>query len=167
MKKEIVQDGNKVLRAIAQEVPEELFGSKELFSMLEDMKETLDTKDQGVALAAPQIALPYRIFIVRYDRMTAEEMEPSVGIYINPTIIKRAKKKEQMDEGCLSVDGVFGKTIRHTQATVRAQDENGHWFTRGAGGMLAQAFQHEIDHLNGILFIDHATDLHTIETEAS
>ena len=68
-----------------------------------------------------------------------------------------------MDEGCLSVKTHYGKTKRHERATVRAYDEHGNFFERGAGGILAQAFQHEIDHLNGMLFIDHATDLVTAE----
>ena len=65
----------------------------------------------------------------------------------------------KVDEGCLSVRWLYGKVERAEKITVRAYDENGKPFTMGASGLLAQAFQHEIDHLNGILFIDKATDL--------
>lgn len=161
----IRQDGDPVLREKAAPVPERLFGSEELRQMLADMAETLDLQDDGVALAAPQVGLSHRLFIVRYDRMEkdeekAKEMGPQVGVYINPEFVKTSKKREDMQEGCLSVRGIYGTTFRHERATVRAQDETGKWFTRGGGGILAQAFQHEIDHLDGILFIDHATEIH-------
>jgi peptide deformylase len=162
----ICQDGEAVLRTVATPIPEELFGSPELLRMLTDMRDTLDGEADGVALAAPQVGLPHRIFIVRYDRMHNREheadkkTEPDVGIFINPEFVKTSRKREEMQEGCLSVRGIYGTTFRHERATVRAQDERGVWFTRGGGGILAQAYQHEIDHLNGTLFIDHAEELH-------
>jgi peptide deformylase len=141
----------------------DFFGTEKLQTMLREMMETLDSQADGVALAAPQVGISYRIFIVRYDRMVRDEEEspgPEVGIYINPTFVKTARKREEMQEGCLSVRGIYGTTLRHDRATVKAQDENGTWFIRGGGGILAQAFQHEIDHLDGILFIDHAEEVH-------
>jgi len=169
--KEIVQDGDPVLRGDAQEVPADLFNTPKLSEMLEDMKASLDSAKHGVALAAPQIAIPYRIFIVRYDRMlpgeTEEEVEEKIadiGIFINPEIVKTSRKRSPMPEGCLSVDGIYGETERFDRATVKAQDAEGNWFTRGGGGILAQAFQHEIDHLNGVLFIDHAENLQKHES---
>jgi peptide deformylase len=80
-------------------------------------------------------------------------------IFINPKISRLSRKKEWMPEGCLSVRPLYGKTFRSTKATIVAYDENGKKFTRGASGILAQIFQHETDHLNGILFIDHAKDI--------
>lgn len=162
--KPIVQEGeDEVLRETAKEVPADFFGSDKLKEMLAEMEASLNAKEYGVALAAPQIAIPYRIFIVRYDRMLPpqeeKEAEPEVGIFINPTIVKTSRKKTEMPEGCLSVDGIFGTTKRYERATVKAQDADGNWFTRGGGGILAQAYQHEIDHLDGILFIDHAENL--------
>jgi len=167
MSKPIVQDGEKVLRETAQEVSADLFGTKELQDMVSAMEASLDAAVHGVALAAPQIAIPYRIFIVRYDRMapeTEEERAPELGVFINPEISRTSRKKVDTPEGCLSVDGVYGTTQRHERATVKAQDIDGTWFTRDGGGVLAQAFQHEIDHLNGILFIDHAENLEKHES---
>tara|TARA_B100000508_G_scaffold60333_1_gene47038 strand:- start:89983 stop:90486 length:504 start_codon:yes stop_codon:yes gene_type:complete len=167
MSKDIVQDGDPVLRETAKEVPADLFNTPKLTKMLEEMKESLDTAKHGVALAAPQIAIPYRIFIVRYDRMvpeSKEELEPEVGIFINPEIVKTSRKQATIPEGCLSVDGIYGNTQRFERATVKAQDAEGNWFTRGGGGILAQAYQHEIDHLNGVLFIDHAENLEKHES---
>ncbi len=162
----IFQDGDPVLRQVSAPVPESMFGSLELSGMLTDMVDTLDGQPDGVALAAPQVGFSYRIFIVRYDRMERDDertkdMGPTVGVFINPEFTKSSRKRDEMQEGCLSVRGLYGTTLRHERATVRAQDERGVWFTRGGGGILAQAFQHEIDHLDGILFIDHAEDVHT------
>lgn len=158
--KEIVQDGVPVLRGKAVPVPEELFNSPELARIIKDMEEALDKEPDGVALAAPQIAIPYRIFIVRNDRTVAEPKKvPEVEVYINPEIIKTSRKRAKMDEGCLSVRGVYGSTKRHERATVRARRIDGSKFERGGSGLMAQIFEHETDHLNGILFIDHAERL--------
>lgn len=167
----IVQhDSATILHEEVPAVPQDLFGTHELTQMITDMEEALDAEKDGVALAAPQISIPYRIFIVRYDRVFLEEEDsakhpPQVGVYINPKIIKTSRRTEITDEGCLSVRGVYGKTKRHNRTTVRAQDTSGAFFVRGAGGLLAQAFQHEIDHLNGILFTDHAVDFYELQRD--
>lgn len=179
--KEIVQDGTKVLRDIAKPVPEELFGSAKLTRIINDMTETLDQEPEGVALAAPQIDVPYRLFIVRKDRTLpppppveqGSTLDPNsqgrtlntplhpaeVEVYINPEIMKTSRRRARADEGCLSVRGVYGTTKRHERVSVRARHPDGTSFTRGGGGIMAQIFEHEIDHLNGILFIDHAEHL--------
>lgn len=161
----IVQENEPVLRATAQPVPDSLFGTTELKKIVADMTETLGAEPDGVALAAPQVGISYRIFIVRYDRMLppppqgAPERSAEIGVFINPQLMRLSRRTATLDEGCLSVRNIYGKTRRRERATVRAFDENGTPFERGAGGMLAQAFQHETDHLNGILFIDHADEL--------
>ena len=166
--KEIVQDGEKVLREIAKPVPESLFGSKELDTLIKDMSEALDRYPEGVAIAAPQIGISYRIFIVRKDRTVSVSVsssqqpaasKPEIQIYINPEIVKTSRKKANANEGCLSVHGVYGTTKRHERVTIKARKEDGSRITRGAGGLLAQIFEHEVDHLNGILFTDHAERL--------
>jgi len=80
-------------------------------------------------------------------------------VFINPKILKLSRDKEWVPEGCLSVRPLFGKTFRSKKATITALNEKGEKITRGASGLLAQIFQHETDHLNGILFIDHAKDI--------
>ncbi|MHB1163034.1 MAG: peptide deformylase [Minisyncoccota bacterium] len=180
--KEIVQDGAPVLREVAKPVPEELFGTPELARIIKDMEESLDPEEEGVALAAPQIGIPYRIFIVRKDRVLPppyaprssasgelpvppEVLAPQNDVYINPEIIKTSRKRALMDEGCLSTRGIYGTTRRHERTSVRAYRFDGSIFERGGGGLLAQIFQHETDHLNGILFIDHADHLVNIPHE--
>lgn len=169
----IRQKGDPVLREVAKPVDDGMFGTPELSRMIADMAEALDAEADGVAIAAPQVGIPYRIFLVRYDRMLppAAEGEPArareLGVYVNPEITKRSRRKEEMDEGCLSVRGIYGTTTRHERATVRARDEQGARFERGGGGILAQAFQHEIDHLDGILFDSHAERLREVPREES
>ncbi len=160
---EIVQNGDPVLRGIAAPVTEDMFGSEKLSKIIADMAEALDGQKDGVAIAAPQIGVPLRIFLVRYDRTVEKPPEvalpPDVGVYINPQFVKASRRRDEMDEGCLSVRGFYGKTLRYQRATIRARDEHGRTFERGAGGLLAQIFQHEYDHLDGVLFIDHAHEI--------
>jgi peptide deformylase len=172
---EIVQDGNPTLRAMAAPVPESMFGTPELKKIIDGMALALDGEKDGVAIAAPQIALPYRIFLVRYDRVITApegtaELPADIGVFINPEFVKSSRRRVELEEGCLSVRGIYGKVLRHERATVRAYKEDGTKFERGGGGLLAQIFQHEMDHLEGMLFIDHAIELrrsrHSEEIEA-
>ncbi|PIR83164.1 peptide deformylase [Candidatus Kaiserbacteria bacterium CG10_big_fil_rev_8_21_14_0_10_56_12] len=171
--KPIVQKDSPVLRRVASVVPTDLFNSPELDRLIRDMSEALDGQPEGVALAAPQIGVSMRLFIVRVDRtLSAEEIEkrglepaevpPQVEVYLNPEIIKTSRKRANADEGCLSVKGVYGTTHPHERVTLRAQRADGTTFERGAGGLMAQIFEHEVSHLNGILFIDHADNLFDI-----
>lgn len=172
--KEIVQDGAPVLREKALPVPEALFGSAELTRLIKDMSEALDREPEGVALAAPQVGVSWRLFIVRKDRTVPVIQQgptldpnyqgrtlvvPEIEVYINPEVVKTSRRRANTDEGCLSVRGVYGTTKRHERVTIRARRPDGSRFERGAGGLMAQIFEHEIDHLDGILFIDHAEHL--------
>ena len=172
--KPVLQEGAPLLREIAKEVPAKLFGTPELAAIIKEMSETLDSEEDGVALAAPQIGIPYRIFIARLDRTRpspeikgaeAIPVEPELEVYINPEIFRTSRKRHEVDEGCLSVRGVYGKTLRHERVSIRAQHEDGASFTRGGGDVLAQIFEHETDHLNGTLFIDHAERLVKVSKE--
>ena len=166
---EIVQKGEPVLREIAEKIPLAEIKTEKIQKILKDMITALDTQDDGVAIAAPQIAIPLRIFVVSKkveimlrgleEAPETERAKIKDAIYINPEIKKISKTKQILDEGCLSVRPLFGKVERAEKATVTAYDENSKKFTRGGSGLLAQIFQHEIDHLNGVLFIDKATDL--------
>lgn len=171
--REIIQDGAEMLREIAKSVPEKMFGSAELAHLIKDMSETLDGYPEGVALAAPQIGVSYRLFIVRKDRtlppqpINANVGQAEVEVYINPEIIKTSRRRARTNEGCLSVRGVYGTTKRHERITIKARGADGSHIQRGAGGLMAQIFEHEIDHLNGILFIDHAEHLIRVSHESS
>jgi len=135
------------------------------------MKNALAREEEGVAIAAPQIGIPLRIFVVSKKIFQLLDAAKSVKdkfddlVFINPEITKLSKEKEVMEEGCLSVRDYYGKIKRATKATVRAYDENGNAFERGGGRLLAQIFQHEMDHLNGIIFTDSAKDVQKIVKE--
>jgi len=165
MATEIVQKDNSVLRKTAEPVSQDKIGSAKLAQVITEMKDALASQDDGVALAAPQIGVPLRIFIVsgktiailKHGDLDEKDLPHYPDeVYINPRIIKLSKEKEEMEEGCLSVRWSYGFVKRAKKATVQAVDENGKKITRGASGLLAQIFQHEIDHLDGILFIDKA-----------
>jgi peptide deformylase len=162
---EIVQNGHKALRARADEVTEKEFGSKKLSQILSNMNAALNTQDDGVALAAPQIGVTKRIFVVSTKVLKDKTIPENLPLtFINPVITKISKDKKKMDEGCLSVRPLYGVVKRSSRATVVAQDEFGDEFEISASGLLAQIFQHEIDHLDGILFIDKATNITELKT---
>jgi peptide deformylase len=164
----IVQKDDPVLRGIAKAVPQELFGTPKLKKIIRDMSTALASQDDGVAIAAPQIGVPLRIFVVSgsiiellYPEKTTAGAKKTRDIaFINPTIVKLSRDRETVEEGCLSVRYLYGTIERAKKARVRARDEKGVEFELGGSGLLAQIFQHETDHLDGILFIDNATDIH-------
>ena len=145
------------LRQIAREIKKEEFDTVYLKNVINAMQKSLAKETDGVALAAPQISLPLRIFVVSPNAYPEDgKLKPL--IFINPRIVKKSKKTAEMQEGCLSVRWIYGKTTRSLSATIEAYDISGKKFTYGASGLLAHIFQHEIDHLDGILFIDHGFD---------
>ncbi len=92
----------------------------------------------------------------------ANDKKPHL-VYINPVITKRSRDKSMVEEGCLSVRPLYGNVHRSNKVTIRAYDEHGNVFERGGTGLIAQIFQHETDHLDGILFIDRADDIWEVE----
>lgn len=167
--KKIVAEGASILRKIADSVPLADIGSIKIKRVIADMKEALLPHKDGVALAAPQIGVPLRIFIVSghvFDeealmRDDKSKKKPDL-VFINPEIVSMAREKKWMPEGCLSVRPWYGEVKRATKITIRAYDESGKKITRGASGLLAHIFQHEIDHLDGILFTDKARHVEQI-----
>ncbi len=171
--KKILQKDVKILREIAKEVSLNEIGTPKIKKMLSEMKEALMSQDDGVAIAAPQIGYSLRMFIIserifEIDKKVKEGTDILIDskiknsqklIFINPVIKKLSKEKKSVEEGCLSVRYLYGKVNRSNKATIEAYDENGKKFERGGVGLLAQIFQHEVDHLNGILFIDKAKDI--------
>jgi peptide deformylase len=173
----IVQKGDTVLREQAQVVPLAEIKTAKIQKIIANMKTALKSQLDGVAIAAPQIGVPLRIFIVSrrveiitkgLENLSAEETDKLIDpVYINPEIKKVSRLKKQLDEGCLSVRYLYGQVERAEKATVTAYDENGKKFTKGGSGLLAQIFQHETDHLNGILFIDKAKNIKEVLPEVA
>ena len=161
----LVAENHPALHQIAEEVEVAKITSPKIQKVIKDLRDTLLKCPRGVAIAAPQIGIPLRIFVVHDS--TADNTDRDVRIpdmvAVNPKIIKTSKKKEEMEEGCLSVPNRYGRTVRHNNVTIRAYDEKGQPFERGAGGLLAQIFQHEVDHLDGILYVDHAKETWAVD----
>lgn len=173
---------NPALREVSREIPLAEISESRIQSLIADMKALLAAEDYGVALAACQVGEPVRLFIVsgralaRDSRNAPDEPEKQKGeepevpplpdqVYINPVLLKMSRGRTEKHEGCLSVRGKWGMVPRAGKASVRAYDENGTAFTRGASGFLAHIFQHEMDHLDGILYTDKATELYDDKPE--
>lgn len=154
--KKILQKDASVLREVAKEVAMSDITSPKIKRIIAEMKVSLASQDDGVAIAAPQIGYSLRIFIISEKVEKITKKTSATTVFINPEIKKLSKEKKSMEEGCLSVRYLYGKVSRAQKTTIEAHDENGNKFIKGASGLLAQIFQHETDHLNGILFIDKA-----------
>ena len=133
--------------------------SDEVFKLIDDMKNaTLDWEDSrkhevGVALASVQVDQLLRIVVVRND--FDNKKDRTFQVFINPEITKHEGKLVEDHEGCLSIRDIYGKVPRYEKVKIKAMNENGKLVRLTAEGFLARIFQHEIDHTNGILFIDH------------
>ncbi len=155
----IVPENHPALHEIATEVPVDEITSPHIQKVIKDMRTALHSYKvdgfRGVAIAAPQIGVSLRIFLVHVEPSdNDEECKIPDIVAINPRIVKLSKRRHVVGEGCLSVPDHYGAVSRATNATIRAYDEHGNEFERGAGGLLAQIFQHEVDHLDGTLFVD-------------
>jgi peptide deformylase len=168
----IVQKNDKVLRQNTKDILVSEITKPKIKKILKEMSSALKSQSDGVAIAAPQIGYKLSIFVVsgkifhkdfvRGEQEFEKIPEKEIGkdlVFINPKISKLSREKEWMPEGCLSVRWLYGKTHRSKKALITAYDENGKKFQRGASGLLAQIFQHETDHLKGVLFTDHAKDV--------
>jgi len=161
--KKILQKEEGMLRQKAKEVPINKIKSPKIQGLIADMFESLAGEDDGVALAAPQIGESLRIFII--TPKIFEKPEEEHLVYINPVIIRKSNDKKKMDEGCLSCRWYYGTTKRSSRVEIEAYDENGEKFKVLGTKLIAQIFQHETDHFEGILFMDHATDLKEIKPD--
>lgn len=141
----IYKQGEEILAKNCRQVVD--FGSR-LWELLDDMKDTLK-KANGAGIAAPQVGIMRRAAIVVLDDESMLEI-------INPEIIYTEGEQEDA-EGCLSFPGIYGYVKRPNIVKVKYQDRNGNWIMRTAQGFTARAFCHEIDHLNGICFVQHVT----------
>lgn len=161
----IVQKEAPVLREAAKDVPVEDISSPRIQKIIEDMKKALESQEDGVAIAAPQIGHSLRIFVMSgrvmeiIKAVEGDDRKYGDVVFINPKLIKKSKEQHMVEEGCLSVRYLYGKVKRAKKATVLAYDEKGRPFTKGGSGLIAQIFQHELDHLEGVLFIDTAVEV--------
>jgi peptide deformylase len=160
MKKEnIITLPNAHLRQRSQKVG---LITPEIKQIVQDMQDaTLDWEDSrdheiGVALAAVQVDILYRIVVIRNN--FDDKDDRTFAVFINPQITKYEGSIEEDFEGCLSIRDVYGKVPRHTKVRVKAIGLDGQEVRATAEGFLARVFQHEIDHTNGIVFIDHIKD---------
>jgi peptide deformylase len=148
----IVLYGEQVLEKQAEAVTD--FDTPELNKLIEDMFESMYAA-KGVGLAAPQIGVAKRIAVI--DLSVAEDPQQKI-VLINPEIIRK-EEFQTGEEGCLSLPGFREQVTRPKSVTVRAQNIKGEWFEMNGEELLARAFCHEIDHLNGRLYISHVSAL--------
>ena len=150
---------NPVLEKPAELITE--FDKPELHQLIEDMFETMYAS-HGVGLAAPQIDISKRLTVIDISggekKEEPDDPEPDQIVLINPEVIGK-EGKQTGEEGCLSIPGFREPVSRAKKATVRAQNVKGEWFEITGEDLLARAMQHEIDHLNGILFLSHLSSL--------
>jgi len=142
----IVTLGDEVLREKSVRVEE--FDDK-LQSLIEDMAKLM--RGQGIGLAAPQVGVSKRLFICQPEGH-------KLWVFINPEITLTSEEQGDYEEGCLSIPGIWSDVVRPSQVQVQAFNEKGRPFRLDADGILARVIQHELDHLNGVLFIDHLSE---------
>lgn len=174
MPQKIVIVPSAVLRRKAEPVRQEEFGSKNLLDIIKTMSSALCETSDGIGIAAPQIGVSKRIFLASEEALAIdaghEEEKEEVKkkaqkkkwkhfVFINPEVVKISRKKNTSTEGCLSVPRKYGLVPRSEKIRVRAYDEKGKRFERGASDLFARVLQHELDHLEGALFIDKAKKL--------
>ena len=146
---EIITYGNPILRKKAEEVVEI---NDEIKSLIQDLQDTLAAAP-GVGIAAPQIGVSKRVIVV--DLTNSKEKMPKKLTMINPKIVFKSPEVSRQEEGCLSVPKVWGEVTRAESIKVKGQLPSGRIVTIEAEGFFARAIQHEMEHLDGHLFIDH------------
>ena len=149
--RKILTQGDPALEKVCR--PVEKF-NKRLHILLDDMRETLE-ESGGVGLAAPQVGILRRVVVV----LDAEE---NMMELVNPVIVRQEGEQDGF-EGCLSVPGMYGRVQRPSFVTVRAQDREGNFFEASGEEMVARCFCHELEHLDGHLFVEHTDQLYTAE----
>ena len=160
---------NPVLRKKAHALSERDIASREIKTLIAEMRDLLSKEEYGVALAAPQVGESVRLFVVSGDatRRRSARYKDADGsaaitdqVFINPEIVKMSRAKKDKHEGCLSIRGKWGMVPRAEKVTLRYTDEAGERKERGASGLLAHIFQHEMDHLDGIVYTDKASEVY-------
>jgi len=154
--KEIIKVPNPILKKVSQPVEEV---NDEIRSILDDMLETMYDAP-GIGLAAIQIGIPLRMLVIDISTMDKEiESEKDPQFFINPEILKPSEKLGSFEEGCLSVPGIWEEIERPDQCIVKFLNRDGEKEEKKCKGLLATVIQHEMDHLEGIVFVDHLSRL--------
>ena len=165
-RREIVEVGHPVLRECAREVSEEELRSDEVQRLIDDMVETMRAAD-GAGLAANQVAETLRIAVVEVrpgnPRYPYKAPIP-LTVVVNPVIEPLDDEVERINEGCLSVPNLRGEVPRHMSIRLRYTDRDGEEHEEVRRGLTAGTFQHELDHLDGVLFLDRVDDPATLTT---
>lgn len=156
--REIITDGHPTLRKVAKKVDPKEIGDPLFQQLIDDMFETMYAAP-GVGLAAPQVNISKRLFV-----MDVQDDEHEPAVVINPKI-ELAEDETEMPEGCLSVPGYVGEITRYRHVAISGLDRHGQKIRLEGEGLYAQCLQHEIDHLNGVLYIDKAKNIRKPETE--
>ncbi len=182
MVKPIVKPPHNVLRSATQSVPVADITGERTRKLIADMKDTLRAAADGVGLAAPQIGVGLRIFVVSEEakaidgtrgdahmRIHANDANSKKGweyyVFINPVIKKQSRQKRTMAEGCLSIPGKFGEISRADKVFLEWYDEHAKKRARGFSKFSARVIQHEMDHLDGVLIVDRAKKLMHVPRE--
>lgn len=165
MSKKIIQLGDERLRVVCEPIPDIEITSKETKKLIQDLDNALASQKDGVAISAPQIGITKQFFIISgivfdtdYQSKKTDLPNPSIPnqYYFNPIITEVSKETIDMEEGCLSIRGVYGKVKRPQKITLEYTNEQGERIEVIVSGFLARVIQHEYDHLHGVLFIDKA-----------
>ena len=161
--REIITLPHKTLRQKARKVTS--FGS-DLQTLIDDMVETMRSAP-GVGLAAPQVNVSSRVIVVEFNENEDEEIPPKLYVVVNPEITRFSSEDEIGTEGCLSIPRIVGDVERPITVTIKGLNRRGQPQKIKASGWLARIFQHEVDHLDGVLFVDRAERVWQIEGETT
>ena len=165
MIRQIVQIGNPALREIASRVKESEITSNEIQSLIDDLIETMRDAN-GAGLAATQIAVPYRICVIEVNKNPRYPYKPDIPltVLINPKVTFLTEERINVYEGCLSVPNLRGRVDRCPEVLIEGFDRVGKSLNFIAKGISAGTFQHELDHLDGLVFTDRMNDASSLTT---
>ena len=165
---EVLELGDPRLRQVSQDVPESAFGAAELAILIDDLIETMRQRN-GAGIAAPQIGVLQRVCVIEVNDNPRYPYKPSIPltVLINPQITLLGDEKISVIEGCLSVPNLRGRLTRSARVMVQARGPDGGALTLHAEGLTAATLQHEIDHLDGRLFVDGVSDSESLCSWAS
>ena len=155
-KLKVLINPNKTLRELSRDVLLEEIKTDQFQELIDDMFASMK-EENGIGLAAPQIGKNIRLIVV--------DMPKGPEAFINPEIVKTSRRMIKSEEGCLSVPHIWGMVKRHKHVKLEALNRNGKKTEIKTGGLYSTVFQHEIDHLDGVLFIDKATELKELTPE--